>query len=690
MTYITITDHDTINGVLEIAEYPEVFISCEYTVIFPDEKAKIHVLVYGLTEELHRDLLRLKENVIDFVEFLIEREIPHSLAHPLYSVEGTKIDEKLIEKMVLLFDLWEGINGTRGNGVRYLEEAIARKYNGWDKIYALAEKHNLRPLRRREKISFTAGSDDHGGLDVGRTWTAVEDVSSKEEFLRALWEGNTKVGTEQLGEERILKTLIRVAYEYSKNKNYLPREVVFLLDRAFKSPSPELLFNILNAILDETPRDLDFRAIIRDLPYITLNRLRKNPSPSTLVEVFLAFGSHLLTALIKYAQKREEERIKKLAYSLGLNNGRPPKVAYLVDTYPHVNGVSKSAEIIRELAVKEELAINLIICQSEKIEAEKLIRLKPLIEIPTPFYEEIKLGVPNLLELLEILENKAFTQIHIATPGPLGLAGLLAGKILGLKITSTYHTDLPTYARIYTSDEEVENLVWKAMTFLANLTDKFFVPSQYYMELLQNKGVSPKKLCVFKRGVDLQQFNPQKRKKDIWKAWGIATSDPVVLYVGRVSKEKNLDLFVELASSHRDIPFVIVGEGPYKKELELKAPENIKFLGFKSGEELSKIYASADIFLFPSETETYGLVVLEALASGLPVIVSSKGATKEHFEHGKEGFVANNFEEFNKYLSLLLQNRELRLQMSHLARLRAERLDLHRTYRNYIDSIMNI
>lgn len=83
-------------------------------------------------------------------------------------------------------------------------------------------------------------------------------------------------------------------------------------------------------------------------------------------------------------------------------------------------------------------------------------------------------------------------------------------------------------------------------------------------------------------------------------------------------------------------------------------------------------------------------MVLEALASGLPVIVSSKGATKEHFEHGKEGFVANNFEEFNKYLSLLLQNRELRLQMSHLARLRAERLDLHRTYRNYIDSIMNI
>lgn len=92
----------------------------------------------------------------------------------------------------------------------------------------------------------------------------------------------------------------------------------------------------------------------------------------------------------------------------------------------------------------------------------------------------------------------------------------------------------------------------------------------------------------------------------------------MVLYVGRVSKEKNLDLFVELASSHRDIPFVIVGEGPYKKELELKAPENIKFLGFKSGEELSKIYASADIFLFPQRLKPMDLWFLKPLQADYP------------------------------------------------------------------------
>jgi len=124
MTYITITDHNTIDGVLEIAHLPEVFVSCEYTVSFPEEKAKIHVLVYGIDEKIHQDLMKLRENVYEFVKYLKQKDIAHSLAHPLYPVQDTKITKSLVEKFVLLFDNWEIINGTRGEGLKLLKKSL--------------------------------------------------------------------------------------------------------------------------------------------------------------------------------------------------------------------------------------------------------------------------------------------------------------------------------------------------------------------------------------------------------------------------------------------------------------------------------------------------------------------------------------------------------------------------------------
>ncbi len=137
MSFVTITDHNTIDGVLEIAHLNDVFISCEYTVAFPEEPVKIHILVYGLDEKTHGDLMRLRDNVYDFVSYLISNDLAFSLAHPLYRVEKSKLNERVIEKLVLLFDNWEVINGTRAEGVRCAEEAIARKYNGWEIIHEL-------------------------------------------------------------------------------------------------------------------------------------------------------------------------------------------------------------------------------------------------------------------------------------------------------------------------------------------------------------------------------------------------------------------------------------------------------------------------------------------------------------------------------------------------------------------------
>jgi len=109
MSFITITDHNTIDGVLEIAHLPEVFISCEYTVEFPEEDAKVHVLVYGLEEKHHQDLIKLRENIYEFVSYLKKENLPHSLAHPLYSVQGTKLNRRIIDKLGFLFDNWEAL-----------------------------------------------------------------------------------------------------------------------------------------------------------------------------------------------------------------------------------------------------------------------------------------------------------------------------------------------------------------------------------------------------------------------------------------------------------------------------------------------------------------------------------------------------------------------------------------------------
>lgn len=691
MTFITITDHNTIEGVLEIAHLPEVFISCEYTVSFPEGK-DVHVLVYGLTEKDHKELLILRENVYDFVRYLKIKKLAHSLAHPLYSVNRSNIDKDFVEKLVLLFDNWEVINGTRGDKVRYIEESIARSYDGWEKIYYLAEKHRIEPQRTRERISFTAGSDDHGGMDVGRTWTEVEGAIEKEEFLKGIWEGRTRVGTEELGDQRLLNMVCRVGYDFLKKKNYIPSEIRPITDYIFMYSDNSivglLIKNFLGINADRTNL---LREIAKVLPSLVFERFSKSPSPQTLGELCLSLMAHGFPALLKYVQRREEEKIINLGKAFGIIKGKTPKVAYITDTYHHINGVARSAKIIRQIASEEDLPFTILISTSAAIEEDNLINLKPQLEIPTPFYEELRMGLPNFLELLDTLERESFTQVHIATPGPLGLLGMLAGKILGLRITFAFHTDIPTYARIYTKDPDLEEILWKAFVLLGQFSEKFFVPSDYYRKIFVNKGLSYGKIAVFRRGVDTDLFSPDKREEDFWiKRLGLKKNQKIILYVGRVSKEKGLDTFLYAARCFPEDAFVIVGDGPYRSEIEANKPKNVHLVGYMVGEELAKAYASSDVFLFPSETETYGQVVLEALASGLPVIVSSKGASYEHVEEGVNGFIATRREEYIDKLSILLSNENLRRSMSQEALYKARQLDMRKSYIDYMLAIAGL
>ncbi len=688
MTFVTITDHNTISGVLEIAHLPDVFISCEYTVEFPEEEAKVHVIAYGINEKQHEDLLKLRGNVYEFVEYLKYHNIAHTLAHPLYSVQGTKITRRLIDKMVLLFDTWEVINGTRGDGVMEIEETIARAYSSWDVIRRLEEKYKIRSLRSWERISFTAGSDDHGSMDVGRTWTQIEGAKSIEEFLLGLRDGRSDVGTEELSEDRLVNTVARVGYVYINKHFGIPQEIRSVLDYVLMySDDPAVAMGLRFLLGVDAERTKLVRALLDSLPFFMWNRFLKNRSVTGLFGFILSLIPYAFPYLIKYMQKKEERRVKALAKEFGIVKQGPVKIAYFTDTYKELNGVARTANIMKAIALEEDLPFHFFVCSKERTRKENLTSLKPLIEVPTPFYKELKMGVPDFKDLVEELERGGFTGVHVSTPGPLGLMAFLAGKLLGLRVTFAFHTDIPTYACVYTGDGELEGFLWKVFVFLANSSDRFFVPSEHYRRLFLSKGVEPSKVRVFRRGVDTKLFSPYKRNENFWNDRLGKRVERVILYVGRVAKEKNLETFFYVAKGFPEETFVVVGDGPYREELEKIKPKNVHFVGYLRGEELAKAYASSYVFLFPSETETYAQVVLEAMASGLPVVVSSKGAANEHVEDGLNGFIATEKTDFIDRLCLLLEDESLRDKMAAEALYRAKSLELRKTYMEYMLNI---
>ena len=206
-----------------------------------------------------------------------------------------------------------------------------------------------------------------------------------------------------------------------------------------------------------------------------------------------------------------------------------------------------------------------------------------------------------------------------------------------------YHTDLPQYIQYYTEDEAMEATAWRYLRWFYEQMDMIYVPSRVYQQQLVAKSFDPKKLRLFPHGADAEAFHPRYRDPLWWQRFGV-NGGPKVLYVGRIAKEKDLDVLIQvyqqLASRRPESTLVVVGDGPFLQQMKEGLPyPNVIFTGFLRGEELSRAYASSDLFVFPSTTDTFGNVVLEAMASGLPVVVSDKGGPKEIVQHGRTGLV---------------------------------------------------
>ena len=260
--------------------------------------------------------------------------------------------------------------------------------------------------------------------------------------------------------------------------------------------------------------------------------------------------------------------------------------------------------------------------------------------IGVPFYREMKMYAPRLRALRARVRADGADLVHLSTPGPLGLAALYVAARLGLPLVGSFHTDLGNYVRILSGSPRLEHVMRRYMRWQYGRCERIFVPSVATASLLAADGIDPERIVLWARGVDAAQFSPGRRCADLRRAWGIEPGEAALLYAGRVSKEKGLDLLpaIEARLRFARLPhrWIIAGDGPYRRTLERRLPA-ARFTGTVPHADMGRHMASADLFVFPSATDTAGNVVLEAQACGLPVVVADRGGPQENMRVDRTG-----------------------------------------------------
>jgi len=303
------------------------------------------------------------------------------------------------------------------------------------------------------------------------------------------------------------------------------------------------------------------------------------------------------------------------------------------------------------------------------------VRIVPMYQVPSvvmPLQKNYRLAIPGYQTFAKVLEKFNPDILHINSPCPLGFSAMKYGEVFNIPVVATYHTHFPKYLPYYHLSA-LEEWTWKLSRLLYNNIDRTFVPTRPIMdELLQHNFHD---LEYLPNGVDGELFNP-KRRSSGWRKQFRDGQTPIVLFVSRLVWEKDLHVLVEtnkiLRESETRFEMVIVGDGPARKEFQAKMP-GAHFLGYQSGIQLAEIFASADIFAFPSTTETFGLVTLEAMASGLVPVAANSGGAIDIIENGKSGFLSEqqNGKDMAEKITSLINNAELRRVMARNAFIRS-------------------
>ena len=318
------------------------------------------------------------------------------------------------------------------------------------------------------------------------------------------------------------------------------------------------------------------------------------------------------------------------------------RIAYFTDTYlPQINGVTNTLKKLGDYLNDRDIKHMFFAPHfNEKFISSDNSPVARFKSISLPFYPECRLAIPSYAKLCRVADKFKPDIIHLTDPLGIDLAGLRYGRDRGIPIVSSFHTNFDVYLKNYNM-EYLEGVVWGLFKWFHGFSELNFCPSHDTLQVLEDKGIE--NLRIWSRGIDTSTFSPNYKDMNI--RYRLKAEDKIIfLYVGRLAAEKDLDILMESIGivnfSHSDkVQFVFVGDGPYAKQMKERSFDNVKFTGYLKGRELSAMYASCDVFVFPSGTETFGNVVLEAMASGLPVIAVNSGGVKDNVKNGYNGLM---------------------------------------------------
>jgi len=781
MNLVTLSDHDTIDGALELCALgPDTFISEEVSARFPEDGCIVHTIVVDITEAQHREIQSLRGNIYELVSYLHHQRVEFFLCHPLSEV-NRRLQTSHLERCLLMFRNLELRNGTRDV---VHEECLRRILAGLspEVMARYAERHPGTPVLNPEgRYGVVGGSDDHAGLSIARAYTAFTGERSGRGVTAALRERRTQPsgrhGTTVVLEHNVYGVLggymvdegrraaapgeggevaagaggggggaaaaagataagaaaagaaaagAAAAGSMAETLAYYGERLAAAQAReeeAEESPPPEqrargaarepesLLHIPARGHTDETQQYMArlLESVLVDTgreafaPFVAaLTQLR----PLELADSLPAIVKHLVAALpaLLGARWHAHDILSARRYGGGLGlrfagglAGVRPRVAVLSDTLDDVNGVAIGLRRLRDAALAAGEDLRLITWGEGHhlhVDDDGVVRVPALARHRLAAYPQMEFALPHLPSLVNYLVENRIDLVQCSTPGPVGLMGLAAARLAGIPIVGQYHTDLPEYCTRLTGDPITGVLAGRLVGWFYGAMDRVFVPSAAVATRVQELGVAADKVVRLPRGIDLGRFRPSRRDPHAFARFGL-NGEPKVLYVGRLSREKSLDALIDgfalAADAVPEARLVIVGDGPYAGSLAERAgaSERVLFLGQRTGDELATLMASSDLFVSPSETETFGNTVVEAQASGLPVVVADRGAARENMIDEVTGLVVDARQPgaLAGAIEGLLTDRHRRRVMAEAAASFAQRYDMARaaagTFREY-------